>query len=148
MPNTLKLLKKYDLGSQLRYPLLMSKYWSRNHRDSLLLALAIESTALIFIAIYLIIAPFFSKTTHYLALIGEIIFSLLGALALYWSRSAFLSGRQAGRGIALLANGIGLGVSYFAFQGKAYALALPLAALSIVTLVLLFLTLAQNHNNN
>jgi peptidoglycan/LPS O-acetylase OafA/YrhL len=124
----------------------MAKYWPSNYRRSLQRALLVESIALLAISIYLAVAPFFSKTTHVIALLFEILFSLLGAAALNWSRNSFKTGRQSGRGIALLANGIGLGVSYFAYQGKAYEIALPLAALCFVTLVLLFITLAQNHS--
>ncbi len=115
------------------------KYWPQDFLTSLAAILKIETISLVLLAIYLVFAPFFSHTTHPTALIAQIIFSILGAGALWISRKSFLKGRTFGRGIALLANGIGLGVSYFAAKGGAYIVAIPLAFLSATALLLIFL---------
>lgn len=97
--------------------------------------LRIESALLLLLIIYLGVKAVTSTVTAPLALVGEVIFGLLGAGALYISAKGFEKRRSYGRAPAVLANGILLGVSYFMFKGSFYIGAIPLALLGAATFI-------------
>jgi hypothetical protein len=103
-------------------------------------ALLGEAVIICLIALYLATAPLYSHTTHPLALLGEILFCALGAGGLAFSAKAFKNHSLLGRGPALLANGIALGVSYFMDRGKFWGVGAPLGLYSLTVLVLIALS--------
>jgi hypothetical protein len=100
-------------------------------------ALLGEVAIILLIALYLGTAPFYSHTTHPLALLGEIIFCILGSAGLALSARSFARHSLLGRGPALLANGIALGVSYFMDKGHFWGVGIPLGIYAAAVLALI-----------
>ena len=98
--------------------------------------LKVEGAALLALGALLVIKSFGSHLEAPLALVGVVIFTILGAAALLISAKGFYAGRNYGRAPAILLNLIALGVSYFQMQAHLWVVALPLAAISLVTLIL------------
>jgi len=98
--------------------------------------LQVEGAALLSLGAVLIIKSIHSHLEAPLALVGVVIFTILGAAALLVSAKGFRAGRNYGRAPAILFNLIALGVSYFQMQAHLWVVALPLAAISLATLVL------------
>ena len=98
-----------------------------------------ESMIILVAAIYLVTAPLYSHATLPAALIAEIVFALLGSAGLFLSARSFEKGSLLGRGPALLANGIALGVSYFMDKGRLWMVGVPLGLYSTTVLALIIL---------
>jgi hypothetical protein len=97
--------------------------------------LRIESLILVGIVIYLLLASVFSTATWPSALIGEIVFALLGATGLFFAAMGFARRRSYGRAPAVLANAIAVGVSYYMISGGLFIVGIPLALLGSITFV-------------
>jgi hypothetical protein len=112
---------------------------SRKWSYRLCLALYGESAIILIIALYLATAPAYSHATLPAALISEIIFAVLGSVGLFLSARSFRNGTLLGRGPALLANGIAVGVSYFMDKGKFWLAGIPLGVYASSVLILIIL---------
>jgi uncharacterized membrane protein YuzA (DUF378 family) len=88
---------------------------------------------LIGLVIYLLLATVFSTATWPSALIGEIVFALIGAAGLYFAATGFAKEKSYGRAPAVLANAIAVGVSYFMISGNLLVVGIPLALLGTTT---------------
>jgi hypothetical protein len=97
--------------------------------------LRIESLILVGIVLYLLLASVFSTATWPSALIGEIVFALLGAAGLFFASMGFARRRSYGRAPAVLANAIAVGVSYYMITGGLLIVGIPLALLGAITFV-------------
>jgi hypothetical protein len=95
--------------------------------------LRVESGLLVLLVVYLGISGIFKTVSAPGALIGEVVFGLLGAGALYISSNGFVQRKSFGRAPAVLANLIALGVSYFMFSGGLVVVAVPLSLLALAT---------------
>ena len=104
-------------------------------RKAAIWLLRLESSILAALLIYLIYGAFASTVTVWSALIGEIVFALVGSLGMYFASTSYVKEKSFGRSPAVLANLIALGVSYFMITGNFYLGGVPLALLAIATLV-------------
>jgi hypothetical protein len=106
-----------------------------NSRKAAIWLLRIESLILVGIVVYLLLASVFSTATWPSALIGEIVFALLGATGLFVASTGFAKRRSYGRAPAVLANAIAVGVSYYMITGGLLIVGIPLALLGAITFV-------------
>jgi len=106
-----------------------------NSRRAAIWLLRIESSILGGIVIYLLLASVFSTATWPSALIGEIVFALIGAAGLFFASVGFVRKRSYGRAPAVLANAIAVGVSYYMISGGLLAVGIPLALLGATTFI-------------
>jgi hypothetical protein len=106
-----------------------------NSRKAAIWLLRIESSILGGIVIYLLLASVFSTATWPSALIGEIVFALIGAAGLFFASVGFVRKRSYGRAPAVLANSIAVGVSYYMISGGLLAVGIPLALLGATTFI-------------
>ena len=106
-----------------------------NSRKAAIWLLRFESLILVGIALYLLLAAVFSTATWPSALIGEIVFALLGAAGLFFASMGFAKRRSYGRAPAVLANAIAVGVSYYMITGGLLIVGIPLALLGAITFV-------------
>ena len=106
-----------------------------NSRKAAVWLLRIESLILVGIVLYLLLASVFSTATWPSALIGEIVFALLGAAGLFFASMGFARRRSYGRAPAVLANAIAVGVSYYTITGGLLIVGIPLALLGAITFV-------------
>ena len=106
-----------------------------NSRKAAVWLLRIESLILVGIVLYLLLASVFSTATWPSALIGEIVFALLGAAGLFFASMGFVRRRSYGRAPAVLANAIAVGVSYYMITGGLLIVGIPLALLGAITFV-------------
>jgi len=97
--------------------------------------LRLESLVLFGLVIYLGVAALTATVSAPGALIGEIIFGLLGSVGLVVCAREFEKASARGRAPAVLANLIALGVSYFMITGKLLVVGIPLATLAFVTFI-------------
>ena len=98
-----------------------------NSRKAAIWLLRIESLILVGIVVYLLLASVFSTATWPSALIGEIVFAILGATGLFFASTGFAKRRSYGRAPAVLANAIAVGVSYYMISGGLLIVGIPLA---------------------
>ena len=106
-----------------------------NSRKAAIWLLRTESLILVGIVIYLLLASVFSTATWPSALIGEIVFALLGATGLFFASTGFAKRRSYGRAPAVLANAIAVGVSYYMITGGLLAVGISLALLGSITFI-------------
>ena len=106
-----------------------------NSRKAAVWLLRIESLILVGIVLYLLLASVFSTATWPSALIGEIVFALLGAAGLFFASMGFARRLSYGRAPAVLANAIAVGVSYYMITGGLLIVGIPLALLGAITFV-------------
>jgi hypothetical protein len=106
-----------------------------NSRNAAVWLLRIESLILVGIVLYLLLASVFSTATWPSALIGEIVFALLGAAGLFFASMGFANRRSYGRAPAVLANAIAVGVSYYMITGGLLIVGIPLALLGALAFV-------------
>lgn len=107
-----------------------------SRRNIVAALLQVEGAALLSLGAILVIKSFHSHLEAPLALVGVVIFAILGAVALLLSAQGFRAGKNYGRAPAILLNLIALGVSYFQVQAHLWVVAAPLAAIALATLVL------------
>ena len=97
--------------------------------------LRIESVIVFALGVFLLIKGLTSHVESLSALIGVILFSLLGGVGLWAAAHGFATGKNYGRAPAVLANLIALGVAYFQVGADLCALAIPLSLLALATLL-------------
>ncbi len=102
-------------------------------RTSAIWLLRMESLILFGLVVYLAIAALTSTVSAPAALVGEMIFGLLGSVGLFVCANEFAKASARGRAPAVLANLIACGVAYFMITGKLLAVGIPLALLAAVT---------------
>jgi hypothetical protein len=107
----------------------------RNFRQWAVILLRLEALLILALALFLIIKSLTSHVTEPLAIIGDLLFCLLGSSGLFFASRGFSQGRAYGRAPAVLANGIALGVSYFMFKGNFFIAAIPLFFLALATFI-------------
>ena len=95
----------------------------------------VESLLVLFLVIFLILAPFVSSVTAPESLGAEIVFGLIGSAGLWMCARGFKAGKSFGRAPAVLANLIALGVAYYMISGGFLLLGIPLAILAVLTAV-------------
>ena len=105
-----------------------------SRRNIVATLLQIEALALLALGAFLLIKSVGRHLEAPLALLGIVLFAILGGVALLLSARGFHAGRNYGRAPAILLNLIALGVSYFQVEAHLWIAALPLAAISLVTL--------------
>ena len=113
----------------------ISDSFYENSRKAAVWLLRFESLILVGIVIYLLLASVFSTATWPSALIGEIVFALMGATGLYFASVGFARKRSYGRAPAVLANAIAVGVSYYMITGGLLVVGIPLALLGSITFI-------------
>jgi hypothetical protein len=113
----------------------ISDSFYENSRKAAFWLLRVESLILVGIVIYLLLASVFSTATWPSALIGEIVFALMGATGLYFASVGFARKRSYGRAPAVLANAIAFGVSYYMITGGLLVVGIPLALLGSITFI-------------
>jgi hypothetical protein len=113
----------------------ISDSFYENSRKAAVWLLRVESLILVGIVIYLLLASVFSTATWPSALIGEIVFALMGATGLYFASVGFARKRSYGRAPAVLANAIAVGVSYYMITGGLLAVGISLALLGSITFI-------------
>jgi len=113
----------------------ISDSFYENSRKGAVWLLRVESLILVGIVIYLLLASVFSTATWPSALIGEIVFALMGATGLYFASVGFARKRSYGRAPAVLANAIAVGVSYYMITGGLLVVGIPLALLGSITFI-------------
>ena len=113
----------------------ISDSFYENSRKAAIWLLRVEALILVGIVIYLLLASVFSTATWPSALIGEIVFALMGATGLYFASVGFARKRSYGRAPAVLADAIAVGVSYYMITGGLLVVGIPLALLGSVTFV-------------
>ncbi len=113
----------------------ISDSFYENSRKAAVWLLRLESLILVGIVVYLLLASVFSTATWPSALVGEIVFALLGATGLFFASMGFAKRRSYGRAPAVLANAIAVGVSYYMISGGLLAVGILLALLGSVTFV-------------
>ena len=106
-----------------------------NSRKAAIWLLRVESLILVGLVIYLVLASVFSTATWPSALIGEIVFALIGAAGLFFASVGFVRKRSYGRAPAVLANAIAVGVSYYMISGGLLIVGIPLALLGATTFI-------------
>jgi hypothetical protein len=77
----------------------------------------LEAAFLALIALYLLLRTLTSEVQELDAVVAEIIFLALGSLGLYFAGAGFLARRNYGRGPAVMANLIALGLAYYMIDG-------------------------------
>jgi hypothetical protein len=102
-------------------------------RNAAIWLLRLESLVLFGLVLYLGIAALTSTVSAPGALVGEMIFGLLGSVGLFICSREFAKASARGRAPAVLANLIALGVSYFMITGKLLVVGIPLGILALVT---------------
>lgn len=102
-------------------------------RNNAIWFLRMEALIVAALTLYLIVAALFADVTNQAALVGEILFGIIGALGLLACSVGFQRRKSFGRAPAVLANLIALGVSYFMITGGLVSLGIPLAILAIIT---------------
>ena len=95
----------------------------------------IEAMVLIGIALYLIVSSFIATVSAPAALVGEIVFAIMGAIGLYFASRGFQEAKSYGRAPAVLANGIAMGVAYFMITGGLIGVGLIVGALGLATFI-------------
>ena len=113
----------------------ISDSFYENSRKAAVWLLRVESLILVGTVIYLLLASVFSTATWPSALIGEIVFALMGATGLYFASVGFARKRSYGRAPAVLANAIAVGVSYYMITGGLLVVGIPLALLGSITFI-------------
>ena len=96
--------------------------------------LYIEGTAILGLALWLIIFGFTHENREILPLLGVLLFAIAGGLGLIASGRGFAHGKNFGRAPAVLANLIALGVAYYQIDGAFFIGAVPILFLAIPTL--------------
>jgi hypothetical protein len=114
---------------------LRSVFATENSRVRAIYLLRLESSIILGLVIYLLVAPLISEVNVPAALSAEIIFGLLASIGLWASASGFKQKKSFGRAPAVLANLIALGVSYYMITGKLLIVGIPLAILAAITLI-------------
>lgn len=97
--------------------------------------LRFEAIVLIGIALYLIVSSFIVTVSAPAALVGEIVFAIMGAIGLYFASRGFQEAKSYGRAPAVLANGIAMGVAYFMITGGLIWVGLIVGALGLATFI-------------
>jgi putative Mn2+ efflux pump MntP len=105
-----------------------------SRRNIVAALLQVEAAGLIALAAFMLIKSIGNHLEAPLALIGVVIFAILGALALLLSARGFRAGKNYGRSPAILLNLIALGVSYFQIQAHLWIAAIPMGVISFLTL--------------
>jgi hypothetical protein len=115
----------------------MKKYVANKGRRRAMAAtlLYIEAAGVFSLGAFLIVKSFTSTPEAPGALIGEVIFALLGGSGLIAAARGFQINRNYGRAPAVLANLIALGIAYFQISAHLWIVAIPLALIAAITLV-------------
>jgi hypothetical protein len=98
--------------------------------------LKVEASIVLALGTFLVIKGLTSKVEALGALIGVIVFALLGGAGLLGAAHGFTTAKNYGRAPAVLANLIALGVAYFQISAHFWVMAVPLALLALITLVI------------
>ena len=111
------------------------------------LCVRIEAGILAAIAAYLTVRTATSTVEAFSAVVAEIIFALLGAAGLFIAGIGFSKKRLFGRGAAVLANSIALGVAYYMVEGGRAIIGIPLALLAITTIIFALAAVPQSKDS-
>lgn len=104
----------------------------------------IEAAFLLALAVYLLIRTITSDVEELDAVIAEIVFLLIGGMGLFFAGRGFLQRRNYGRGPAVLANLIAIGVAYYMIDGERVALGITLGGFATITLIFALIAIPQS----
>ena len=114
-----------------------SNFADKNWRRSIVATLlSVEAIIVFALGGFLLVKSLTSDVQALSAVIGVILFSLLGGLGLIGAAQEFRRARNYGRAPAVLANGIALGVAYFQLQAHLWVSGVGLALLAGITFAL------------
>jgi len=116
---------KFMAGSEKNSPTRVPAMW----------LLRFEAMVLIGIALYLIVSSFLATVSAPAALVGEIVFAIMGSIGLFFASRGFQEAKSYGRAPAVLANGIAMGVAYFMITGGLIWVGLIVGALGLATFI-------------
>jgi hypothetical protein len=106
-------------------------------RRSIVVALLrLESLVVFSLGAFMIVESFISTPEAPLALIGVVLFALLGGVGLWLTARSFATHKNYGRSPAILANAIALGVAYYQIQAQFWIAAIPLTLVALTTFLL------------
>ena len=98
--------------------------------------LRIEGLVVFALGGFMIFEALTSETQAPLALVGVVLFAIIGGSGLLLASRGFATFRNYGRAPAVLANAIALGVAYYQFEARLWIAAIPLAIVAFATLLL------------
>ena len=98
--------------------------------------LSFEAAAVLALGGFLVVKSFTATPAAPGALIGEVVFTLLGGFGLLAAARGFRTNRNYGRAPAVLANLIALGLAYFQIGAHLWIVAIPMAILALATLAI------------
>lgn len=98
--------------------------------------LRIEGLVVFALGAFMIFQAFTSKGEAPLALVGVLLFAILGGSGLLLAARGFAAQRNYGRAPAVLANAIALGVAYYQAEARLWIAAVPLSIIAFATLLL------------
>lgn len=98
--------------------------------------LRFESLVVFALGAFMIFEAFISETQAPLALLGVVLFAILGGFGLWMAARGFATYRNYGRAPAVLANAIALGVAYYQVEARLWVAAIPLSIVALATLLL------------
>lgn len=104
----------------------------------------IEALLLFSLGTYLLVRTLTSAVEELDAVIAEILFLFLGALGLFFAGRGFLQQRNYGRGPAVLANLIAMGVAYYMIDGGRIALGVFLGSYALFTVLAALASIPKN----
>ncbi|MCX6427028.1 MAG: hypothetical protein F2845_06165 [Actinobacteria bacterium] len=108
----------------------------QSRRSIVATLLSIEAAAVLALGTYLVVKALTSDLQSVTALLGVVLFALVGGVGLLAAARGFRNAKNYGRSPAILANLIALGVAYFQMQAHLWAVAIPLALISLLTALL------------
>ena len=105
----------------------------------------VESIFLFSLGAYLLVRTLTSSVEELDAVIAEIVFLILGGVGLFFAGRGFLQQRNYGRGPAVLANLIAMGVAYYMIDGDRILLGVVLGIYAFITFIAALASIPRPH---
>jgi len=98
--------------------------------------LRLEGVVVFALGAFMIVEAFIAESEAPLALVGVVLFAILGGSGLLLAARGFATHRNYGRAPAILANAIALGVAYYQVEARLWVVAIPLSIVALATFLL------------
>lgn len=98
--------------------------------------LRLEGIVVFALGAFMIVEAFIAESEAPLALVGVVLFAILGGSGLLLTARSFATHRNYGRAPAILANAIALGVAYYQAEARLWVVAIPLTIVALTTFLL------------
>lgn len=98
--------------------------------------LRFEGIVVFSLGAFMIVEAFIAESEAPLALLGVVLFAILGGSGLLLTARSFATYRNYGRAPAILANAIALGVAYYQAEARLWVVAIPLFIVALTTFLL------------